>query len=460
MPYAGAGFTLRAQGLAGDLSSAFATLNQRLNDGGVHGSRRFQFKQGDLQIGNGVRANQVQVSLDNGHLRVNGLIDASGERVGSIRLAAGNGLTLAQGAVLDAHGSVLRVDSYGKIIDSPNRATVELNAGAGQLTLARDVRIDLRHGTDAPLGGGAGQHDGRERGTLALYAPRLRADDPTHGDIAIDASQTLSILGAQRIDLFAMARDDAAPQGVDPHVSGKPYVQIDQAYLDARHAQSVQFIDSALANTALVNGKLAGLVKGYAQQFHLRPGLEVITDGDLVISGDLDLSRYRYASLNPNVHKTGAVYGSGEAGSLSLRAGGDVEVLGSINDGFAPPSETQDDGGWVLLEGRLAYGAQVVVPNGGSSCTRAPVFWPARCSTTTCRYRRACWPRALCCQCVQPFRPRSSCRLAPCSRRRSTTPTAARHWRRAPAWRPRCAWKRACNWAPARGWWSTRPSRP
>ncbi|WP_254999217.1 filamentous hemagglutinin family protein [Pseudomonas sp. S12(2018)] len=365
VPYAGAGFTLRAQGLAGDLSSAFATLNQRLNDGGVHGSRRFQFKQGDLQIGNGVRANQVQVSLDNGHLRVNGLIDASGERVGSIRLAAGNGLTLAQGAVLDAHGSVLRVDSYGKIIDSPNRATVELNAGAGQLTLARGVRIDLRHGTDAPLGGGAGQHDGRERGTLALYAPRLRADDPTHGDIAIDASQALSILGAQRIDLFAMARDHAAPQGVDPHVSGKPYVQIDQAYLDARHAQSVQFIDSALANTALVNGKLAGLVKGYAQQFHLRPGLEVITDGDLVVSGDLDLSRYRYASLNPNVHKTGAVYGSGEAGSLSLRAGGDVEVLGSINDGFAPPPETQDDGGWVLLEGRLAYGAQVVVPNGG-----------------------------------------------------------------------------------------------
>ena len=365
VPYAGGGFTLRAQRLAGDLDSAFAALNQRLNEGDVHGSRRFQFKQGDLQVGNGVRANQVQVSLDNGHLRVNGLIDASGERVGSIRLAGGNGLTLAQGAVLDAHGSVLRVDSYGKIIDSPNRATVELNSGAGQLTLARDVRIDLRHGTAAPRGSAAGQHDGRARGSLALYAPRLRADDPTYGDIAINASQALSILGAQRIDLFAMARDTAAPVGTDPHVSGKPYVQIDQGYLDARHADSVKFIDNALLNTALRNGKLAGLTRGYAGQFHLRPGLEVITDGDLVVSGDLDLSRYRYASLNPNVHKTDTLYGSGEAGSLTLRAAGDVEVLGSINDGFAPPPETQDDGGWVLLEGRLAYGAQVVVPNGG-----------------------------------------------------------------------------------------------
>lgn len=361
VPYTGGGFSLHAQGLAGDLDSAFAALNQRLNQGDVYGSRRFQLKQGDLQIGNGVRANQVQVSLDNGHLRVNGLIDASGERVGSIRLAASNGLTLAQGAVLDAHGSVLRVDSYGKIIDSPNRATVELNSGAGQLTLARDVRIDLRHGTAAPRG----QHDGRARGSLALYAPRLRADDPTYGDIAIDASQALSILGAQRIDLFAMVRDTAAPQGSDPHVSGKPYVQIDQGYLDERHADSVKFIDNALLNTALRNGKLAGLTQGYAEQFHLRPGLEVITDGDLVVSGDLDLSRYRYASLNPNVHQTQTLYGSGEAGSLSLRAAGDVEVLGSINDGFAPPPETQDDGGWVLLEGRLAYGAQVVVPNGG-----------------------------------------------------------------------------------------------
>ncbi|WP_228533925.1 filamentous haemagglutinin family protein [Pseudomonas sp. UFMG81] len=355
VPYAGAGINLRAQRLGdGDLSQAFANLNQALNDGGLHGSRRFQFKQGDLTIGDGLRANDVQVSLDNGRLLVNGLIDASGERVGNIRLAAGNGLTLGSGAVLDAHGRVLRVDSYGKIIDSPNRATVELNSGAGQLTLAPGARIDLRHGTEATTG-----HDGRERGTLALYAPRLRADDPTYGDIAIDASGPLSILGAKRIDLFAVARDRNAPPGTDGHVNGEGYVQVDKAYLDARHGESTLFINAALNNAALRNGKLAGLTQGYRQQLHLRPGLEVITDGNLVVSGDIDLSAYRYASLNPGVT------GSGEAGNLNLRAGGDIEVLGSINDGFAPPPQTQDDGGWMLLEGRLAYGAQVVVPNGG-----------------------------------------------------------------------------------------------
>ncbi|MGE7991484.1 filamentous hemagglutinin family protein [Pseudomonas sp. NPDC089554] len=363
VPYAAGALNLRAQRLGDDLNTAFANLNQRLNEGGVVGVRRFQFKQGDLTIGDGVRANQVDISLDNGHLQVNGLIDASGERVGSIRLAGKQGLTLASGAVLDAHGRVLRVDSYGQIIDSPNRAIVELNSGEGQLTLARDVRIDLRHGTDATVGTGFGQHDGRARGTLALYAPRLRANDPRYGDIAIDASQALEILGAQRIDLFAMARDYNAPLGTDPLASGKTYVQIDQAYLDARHLESEDFIRNALANDALLNGKLAGLID--SPQFHLRPGLEVVTEHDLVVSGDIDLSRYRYASLNPATQKVDGVYGSGEAGSLSLRAAGDVDVLGSINDGFTPPPDTDDDGGWLLLEGRLAYGAQVVVPNGG-----------------------------------------------------------------------------------------------
>ncbi|KAG1240564.1 hypothetical protein G6F68_017537 [Rhizopus microsporus] len=72
--------------------------------------------------------------------------------------------------MLDAHGAGLRVDSYGKIIDAPNRAVVELNSGQGVLTLASGARIDLRHGTAA-----AGQLDGVQRGTLELLAPRIDA---------------------------------------------------------------------------------------------------------------------------------------------------------------------------------------------------------------------------------------------------------------------------------------------
>lgn len=102
-----------------------------------------------MTIGNELKAGDVQAAVDNGRLTVAGVIDASGERVGSIRLAGKHGVTLANNAVLDAHGTVLRVDSYGKIMDSPNRAMVELNGGEGVLDLAGGAQIDVRHGTAA-----------------------------------------------------------------------------------------------------------------------------------------------------------------------------------------------------------------------------------------------------------------------------------------------------------------------
>ena len=131
------------------------------------GARSFQLKQGDLVIGDGLKAGAINVSVDGGTLTVS-TVDASGERVGSIRLAGKQGLTIGGNALLDAHGTRLRVDSYGKIIDSPNRAVVELGSGDGLLTLAEGARIDLRHGTAATSG-----HDGKARGTLELNAPRL-----------------------------------------------------------------------------------------------------------------------------------------------------------------------------------------------------------------------------------------------------------------------------------------------
>ncbi|WP_134478365.1 hypothetical protein, partial [Pseudomonas aeruginosa] len=172
VPYAAGSVEIRAQRLGedGTPDSRFAALNQRLNAGQVFGARSFQIKQGDLNIGNDVRASTIEVSLDGGHLSVNGVLDASGEQVGSIRLAAKQGLSIGGEALLDAHGRRLRVDSYGKIIDSPNRALIELNAGDGLLSLGAGARIDLRHGTEAAAGSAPGQNDGVARGTLDLYA--------------------------------------------------------------------------------------------------------------------------------------------------------------------------------------------------------------------------------------------------------------------------------------------------
>ena len=83
VPYSHGGVDIRGQHIAD-----FAGLNQRLNDGEVFGSRSFQLKQGDLVIGDEIKAREVDVSVDGGSLTVVGTIDASGEQVGSIRLAA------------------------------------------------------------------------------------------------------------------------------------------------------------------------------------------------------------------------------------------------------------------------------------------------------------------------------------------------------------------------------------
>lgn len=367
VPYKAGGVDIRAQhlGTSGDLNVDFAALNQRLNAGQVFGSRSYQLKQGNLVIGDGLKAGEVNVSVDSGSLNVVGLIDASGERVGSIRLSGKNGLTVAGSAVLDAHGSLLRVDSYGQIIDAPNRAMVELNSGDGLLTLASGARIDLRHGTDVALGNLPGQHDGRSRGTLEMNAPRLGA-----GDIAIDASGTLNIQGARSIGLNATRRYIDAADGTDPAASGRPYQVIDQAYLDRIHVDSTAFINAALANADLLQRKLAGLNNAtYTDAFHLRPGVEIASktaDGDLVVQGDLDLSGYRYASLNPHTQRT-SVYGSGEVGSLVIRAGGNLDIYGSINDGFAPPPDTADDAGWKLVAGVQPFGGDLIVPGAGVS---------------------------------------------------------------------------------------------
>ncbi|MGX9785537.1 filamentous haemagglutinin family protein [Janthinobacterium lividum] len=354
VPFAAGGLDVRGQHI-----EDFKGLNQRLTKGGVFGSRSFQLKQGDLVLENELKAREITVSVDGGRLAVNGTVDASGEQVGSIRLAARDGVSVAGGALLDAHGSVLRVDSYGQVIEAPNRAVIDIDAGSGRLVLDTGARMDLRAGT-------AGKADRiASLGTLELSARRLGG--ATGNDVAIDAAGPLAIEGARAITVNGFWSYTDARPGTETTADGRPYQVIDQAYLDRKHDDSVAFMTGALANDGLMNGRLSGL-RNYKDAFHLRPGVAILSarpDGDLHVDGDIDLSGHRYASVNPHTQKTG-VAGSGEAGALVLRAGGNLNVFGSINDGFDGKAlpVTPDDKGWMLAKGRVPFGADVIVPHG------------------------------------------------------------------------------------------------
>jgi filamentous hemagglutinin family protein len=301
----------------------FVGLNARLNAGGFFEARGFSIGTGDLVIGDEVRARQVSIAANGGSLTVNGRIDASGAQPGDIRLAARDDLVLASTAMLDAHGTQLQLDGHGAVIDASNRGHVELTSAAGRVSLEDGARIDL----STP--------DGIARGQLDINAPRLGADD-----VAVDAASGVDIRGAASIAVNAF-RGYVAEDGT-----------VDQTRLDAIHADSVAFIDAALGNEALA-ARLQGL-SSHGDAFHLRPGVEIrsgTAEGDLTVTGDIDFSGYRYG---PDADP--ALRGSGEPGVVVLRAGGDLQVNGSISDGFAPPPVTPDDDGFSRLQMLLAGG--------------------------------------------------------------------------------------------------------
>ncbi len=303
-------FTVAAQDF-GD----FASLNIKLNAAGFFGARSFDLRQGSLVIGDEVKAGYVSVSVDQGSLTVNGRIDASGAKPGTIRLSARDDLTLTSGAVLDAHGSVLQTDSYRAPIEADNTAHVELTTTQGNMTLAPGATIDMR------------SPDGGARGKLEINAPRrggVNGDGAGANDIAIDARGPLGIHGVRSIAVNGF-RTYQLPGGST----------INQAYLDGLDADSNAFINAALANDVL-QGRLSGLAV-YGSAFHLRPGVAITSDGDLSTQGDLDFSNYRYGP-----HANPAVRGSGEPGVLVVRAGGDLKINGSVSDGFAKPPVSPD----------------------------------------------------------------------------------------------------------------------
>ena len=312
VPYAQGAVDIRAQQLD------FTALNQRLNAGSVYGARSFQIKRGDLTIGDEVRAREVNISVDAGSLTVAGRIDASGVSVGSIRLSARDGLRLASNAVLDAHGTTLRVDSYGQIIDAPNRAIVELKAGQGTLRLDGGARIDLRAGSDDP------RQDGKPRGTLELNAPRLNG---ARGDIDIEARGPLDIRGARSAPSTACG-STAAPPRHRNHCRRQAYQIIDQDYLDRLHDDSRAFITGAgqrqpgrrqAGRPAPLCRRAAPAPRHRDPQRHARR-----RPGGAGRPGPVPLPLRQPQPAHP---LTG-VYGSHQP---------DLQIHGSINDGFAPP---------------------------------------------------------------------------------------------------------------------------
>ncbi len=329
---------------------------------------------GNLQLGGALTAANVTLTADAGTLTIGQTINASGTSGGSISLFGGRGV------ILTASGSLLATASDasehgGDIVIGTEVASQNGSGSAGIIELQGGL-IDVSNTADAAMGG-----------TVRLRAPLIGT---AMNDVAIDPVAT-TIKGASSVTVEAFEVFDpgnSAFNGViDP--AKQPGFYGSCTATGVCTGTLVEFVQNfALSSQALQ--KFSGIAAGTLQ---VQPGIELVNDdrsvnhGDITvasawnlgagIAGDLvnltaftagnvtvpagtvvtDQNGQLLAQYAGYTGQLGYVSGvsqittlfyrvggspTGEAGTLTLRAAGDVDINASISDGFFQTSNRLD----------------------------------------------------------------------------------------------------------------------
>ncbi|MHB1188783.1 filamentous haemagglutinin family protein [Thiobacillus sp.] len=285
----------------------FSALNTTLENGGFHAARRIRVREGDIALAttDSVKAHEFLLSADQGAIRVAGTVDASGGKGGRIGLYAGGDLDLQAGAKLLANATDTLAAAKGTAGEG---GLVELGSGdSGVLNLAAGSQIDV----SVPTGSAA------RGGRVVLRAARTGAGAGT--GVALGARQG-QIAGAERVEVEAYKVYDGDGSGVTDLIAGTSVGnQLGLASVQADNDAFVAAVDLVALKGALDTG---------AAGVHLRPGVEVRNpvEAGVANSGDITLA----ADWNLNSLRHG-----GEAGVLTVRAGGNLDLTASLSDGFS-----------------------------------------------------------------------------------------------------------------------------
>jgi len=267
------------------LTNGFSTLNAALNAAGFTDGRQFRLRQGDVTIAadDTVLAHDLRIAVDAGRIDVLGRIDASGSQAGQVALYARDDVSLHAGSVIYAHAT-----GAGE-----KGGSVTLASTAGRLNLQAGASINVA-GTD---------ETGRlptDTGTV-----HLRAERETTG-VKIDPIAA-TITGADRVDIEAYKTYTVTDAGIDSRITT---IQSDTgAYMTDTNVGNIKTALGIDSDT----------------RFHLLPGIEIQSTGDLALNTDWDLLNWRY---NASANKPG------EAGVLTLRAAGNMAFYRTLSDGI------------------------------------------------------------------------------------------------------------------------------
>ena len=281
-----------------DLHVLAATLASQANN--FSGNLTLRNRIGDQRLAAGTRlaAQGIDISADAGTLFIDGTLSAAGASSAGVTLAGGAGLNIDAGAVIAAHSR------------GATGARVQLLGGTSQLQpdgsyAGQPGQIQFNGGvidTSAAAGG--------VDGSLLVRAQRGAGGT----DLAVGGSGGTTVAGASAIELEAV-KQYASPD-VDTALMKK--VAIDNTLLGTTSSQVLSRI-----------GSLLGVSSAGVQ---LRSGVEVDSTGDLTMTGDSVAGGWNLTRFGAD--GSAQAQASGSAINLTLRAAGNLDIVGSLSDGF------------------------------------------------------------------------------------------------------------------------------
>jgi hypothetical protein len=294
-------------------SAGVASLGRSLLDSGFTESVDLRVRTGGIQIpaGGSFKAHQLKLSSDSGAIGIDGFLDASGDRTGTIELYAAQ-IRIGSGALLNARNTSNAGDAVGgQITISASGVGPAVASTTGivpsplaSLSLAEGARIEVN-----PAGPGLG-------GRVVLRAPQtIEGND-------VDIQARGAQISGSRETLIEAVRIYRVPG--DATISERPdsdtnFDATENGRLFSDAARLMQSRSSILSRIGIAGARL-------------QPGIEIQAEGNLTVSVNesseipsrrgWDLSRWRFAD---------------QPVALTLRAASQLELLGSISDGFINP---------------------------------------------------------------------------------------------------------------------------
>jgi filamentous hemagglutinin family protein len=368
---------------------------------------------GDLTLGSGhtLQGQNVLLTADGGTVDIAGTIDVSGVSGGTVNLFGLDGVTLESGSNIyaqasgyglhdtrQAHGGNVEIgtDDNG-VINVQSGANIDVTAEQKGDRLVPILRNGKTYYVFAPADVG---------GSVEFRAPVIDGSNGETVNVFFDGA----IAGASQIVLQGFERFDLAKIAADPNFVGVTINDAGQAVLDvgavAGAGQAnfladysdgtlVQFVQDFDISQA--NSQLGALTTSLSSVFHERPGMELDYSGDIVLAsnwnlgaGTIDVAAakadgymgqlpdgqyyvlpgmesaiFSDPALTTLTYRTdGAV--DGEPGVLTIRAGGTLDIKGSISDGFFQFRDQNDPD---YLNRVLGGGDKYYTPYLSTGCT-------------------------------------------------------------------------------------------